>query len=168
MTFCKEEITVESVTVLHTRELLNPKHCAWADLPDGHFKKRAKQGQLRLLLGDTRTPKGRKKVTGCNSLANNLEAALKHSNHGYSISSEQQVYHIVEYLELRAAGKIKTARPITSFYNHMRANLGFLRKVVEVQGHMPDMAIPSNWHAVDCVSNAMQAARQKDYNKVVA
>lgn len=168
MTFCRDEITVDSVTVLHTQELLNPKHCAWADLPDDHYKKRAKQGLLRQLLGDTFTPKGRKKVTGYNSLANNLEAALKHYGHGYAISSEQQVYNIVEYLELRAAGKIKTARPITSFYNHMRANLGFLRKVVEVQGHMPDMALPSNWHVVDCVSNAMQAARQKDYNNLVA
>lgn len=77
MTFCREEITVESVTVLHTRELLNPKHCAWADLSDDHFKKGAKQGQLGLLLGDTYTLKGRKKATECNNLANNLEATLK-------------------------------------------------------------------------------------------
>lgn len=73
----------------------------------------------------------------------------------------------MQYLELRAVGKIKTARPITSFYIHMRANLGFLRKVVEMQGHMPKMALPSNWRVVDCVSNAMQAARQKDYKKLV-
>ena len=159
---------MDNVTVLHTRQLLNPKHCAWGTLPADDGKKRRKLKKLGLLIGDTHTAKGRKKVTGNNSLAYNLEAALKHYGHDCAIRSEQQVDDIVQYLELRAVGKIKTARPITSFYNHMRANLGFLRKVVDVQGHMPDVALPSNWRELDCVSNAMQAARQKDYNKVVS
>lgn len=50
----------------------------------------------------------------------------------------------------------------------MRANLGFLRKVVEVQDHLRDVALPNNWRSMDCVSNAMQAARQKDYNNVAS
>lgn len=58
-------------------------------------------------MGDTHTAKGRKKVTGYNSLANNLEAALKHYGHDYAIKSDQQIYDIVDYLELRAAGKIE-------------------------------------------------------------
>ena len=156
------------MTSLHLRPLLNPTYCAWADLPDDDYNKKDKQRQLIQLIGDNRTSRGKRKILACNSKARCLEAALVHFGHDYALKTERQIHDIVQYLELRAAGKVKTNRLITDVYGHMRANLGFLREVVHVQGHMETLALPSNWRFIPSVKNAMQDARDRDYKKIVS
>lgn len=165
MTFCREEITTENVTILHLRPLLNPKYCAWAESPDDDYNKRGKQRQLTQLIGDNRTSRGKEKIQASNSKAMCLESALVYFGHDYAIKTELQTHHLVQYLELRAASKVEISRPITCVYGHMRANLTFLREVVHVQGHMETMALPSNWRFIPCVKNAMQYARDRDYKQ---
>lgn len=156
------------MTSLHLRPLLNPKYCAWADSPDDCYNKQDKQRQLTQLIGDNRTSRGRKKIQASNSKAMCLESGLVYFGHNYALKTERQIHDIVQYLELRAAGKVKTSRPITCVYGHMRANLAFLREVVHLQGHMETLALPSNWRFIPCVKNAMQDARDKDWKKVVS
>ena len=158
---CREPLSEDNITRLHTRQLLLPKHCAWHTWPEGDAK-RAKQRQLRRMLGSTVTPRERAKVSQSITHLNRLEEALHHYRHPYAICTMQQIYDIIRYLEDRCSGKIKSPKGITKRCDSFKKPVAFLREIVKMQGHLPELAKKGNWREESCIEEPMRDAREHD------
>ena len=152
------------MTRLHLHPLLQPRHCAWSALDSDSDVRRIRQGLHAVVLGDMDTQKARNKVTHTNTYANNIKAALDHYGHPCAITTEKQLYDIVQFFTDQTTGKIKTPRGITKRYDHMKKCCGWLEKIVRLQGHLPQ--IVDKWRTYDPVKLAMFQARDYDYKLV--
>ena len=114
------------------------------------------------MLGSSETPRENKQVSADTTNVNVIEAALEHYKHPYAISTKQQIFDVIKYLEDRCCGKVKTPKGIKKRYDTLKKQMNFLRKVVHMQGYMHELAMQHNWREEACVKVVMQAANDHD------